>query len=425
MVPPLHPTSDESERSAPLLPSSGIDASSMLDLPYAVDESPLPPPPPIRPPSRPPQRPEAVLPPTFSAPRPFDELPPPPAVFEGRARAAEAPTQTMPAPIDAGRLGGTSPYDDEEEAGEEDLFELVARSAHLPPMVAKGGFDAPHTAARPAATGGPSEAVVDVATGSAAPPYERLVDPFAPGSTEVDPGPAATATGSGSLGSAPPAPAPPRPPATALAFSPDATVSASPLPPRTAPSSPSVTGDDRVPTFATIQPLAPSADPRQLRGPATIISETRVGEGLLVAAAASAVSGLIWWAVVALTQRQLVYLAVLLGAFVGQAALVGGRRGSIGLGIVAGSVTLLSLSAAQYFITRSLAISELGADWPLWEGGQAFYDIIRATFEEDPMTGIFVILAAGIAGFQAGTPGRRAAGSLGQPRPTRAPDKIL
>ena len=179
------------------------------------------------------------------------------------------------------------------------------------------------------------------------------------------------------------------------------------------------------PTFATIQPLAPSADPRQLRGPATVVSETRVADGLLVAAAAATVAGVLWWAIVALTQRQFVYVAILLGTFVGQAGLVGGRRGSIGLGIVAATVTLLSLTATQYFISRSLAIAELGLDVPLWDGTSTFVDVTRASLEEDPITGLFVVGAAVIAGVVAGTPGRRASGSLGEVRVPRSPDRVL
>jgi hypothetical protein len=177
-------------------------------------------------------------------------------------------------------------------------------------------------------------------------------------------------------------------------------------------------------TFATIQPLAPSPDPRQSRGPAVVVSETRIGDGLLVAAAGAFVAGVVWWAVVAFTESQFVYLAVLLGVLVGQAALVGGRRGSLGLGLVAGSLTLLSFTATQYFITRSLFIAE-GGELPLWDGSSVFIDAIRATFENEPVTGLFVVLAAGIAGFQAGIPGRRASGPLGEIHASRPPDKIL
>lgn len=458
MVPPLPPPPSEPERTTPLLPTAGLDAESVFDLPYAVDDpASLPPPPtaPLPPPPSP------ALPPTFSAPGrattpPARPTPPPP-----HSRTAATSTAPLPAPIDAGRLAGSEAYDDEDGFAE--------GGSALPPMVAKGDWSAP---APPYGSGAdpaplprrePASSEADApfagvasATGTVAP----TVDPFAPASAQAAPGPppgtavdpvpvptdgapspslvrrlsrgerAAKAVSQRSETSSPL----PGAPAPALSFSPDTEVTRpvpmappppSPFsePPRTGAAPAYAPGSS--PTFATIQPLAPSPDPRQLRGPATVVSETRISDGLLVAAAAATVAGLIWWAIVALTQRQFVYVAVVLGMLVGQAGLVGGRRGSIGLGIVAATVTLLALTATQYFISRSLAISELGVDLPLWDGTSTFVDMTRTSFEEDPVTGLFVVGAAVIAGFVAGTPGRRASGALGEVRVPRAPDRVL
>jgi len=70
-------------------------------------------------------------------------------------------------------------------------------------------------------------------------------------------------------------------------------------------------------------------------------------------------------------------------------------------------LTLGSLSIAQYFISRSLAISELGLDLPLWEGAGAAADVIRAAYQDDALTAMFVVLAAGCAAVAAGRPSAR------------------
>jgi len=403
MVPPLQPPRDESERTTPLLPASGIDAESVFDLPWAVDETTLPPPP------------DPVLPPTFSAPSPrLDRAEEPPDEPRPAAPPVQAAVTALPAPISAGHLSGSA-LNDEPEAEPAPAGPADA----LPPMVAKGEWN-------PSDSGGTS------GTAAAGP---LGIQPQAPAPSLIQrlsrsPQPPAPAAAAPAPTSAPTAPGGPPPildvpraaPSGALAFSPEA----GPPPSHqtvTAPAGPAPLGSAG--QFSAIQPIAPGPDPRQTRGPAPIISEPRIGDGLLVAAAAATIAGVLWWAVVSLTQRQIPYVSILLGLLVGQATLVGGRRGSIGLGIVASVTTLLSLTAAQYFISRSLAISELHLDIPLWDGSSRFIEVIRTTIEDDPLTGGFILLAAVVAGVQAGLPGRRAAGPLGEMHVTRSPDRIL
>jgi hypothetical protein len=190
----------------------------------------------------------------------------------------------------------------------------------------------------------------------------------------------------------------PTAPTGPLTMSPDAPIPAAPPAPA-------------APTGPTIAPLVPGT-PAPPVLPATADATgtgPRVADGLLVGLAASAVAGAVWWAVVALTQRQFPYLAVLLGLLVGQGVLVGARRGSPALGALAGVLTLVGLSVAQYFISRSLAISELGLDIPLWEGAGRAVDVIRATYQDDTLTLVFVVLAAGCAAFAAGRASARPA----------------
>lgn len=413
MVPPLHPPRDDSERTTPLLPTTGVDAESVMDLPWPVDQSTLPPPP------------DPVLPPTFSAPStPLhrDEAPwPEPAEPPSTAPRPVSTTSSLPAPISAGPLSGPAFHDERDP--DDAVAVPPAGPDALPPMVAKGGWEPvagnDHVAGPAASSGADHE--------GAQPAAPSLIQRLSRSSHSTPPEPAVHAPSGdphpAAPGQLPPivAASPPTP-TGALAFSPDVG------PPQPYAPGPSVVGPVApVPTpgYSAIQPLSPGPDPRQSRGPAPIVSEPRIGDGLLVAAAAATVAGLIWWAVVAITQRQIPYVAFLLGILVGQATLVGGRRGSIGLGIVASVTSLLALTAAQYFIARSLAISELNIDVPLWDGSSWFFEVIRTTIEDDPITGLFILLAAGVAGVQAGWPGRRASGPLGEMRVTRSPDKIL
>ncbi len=128
-------------------------------------------------------------------------------------------------------------------------------------------------------------------------------------------------------------------------------------------------------------------------------SPSRVADGVLVGMAGAALAGCVWWLVVAMTQRQFPYLSILLGALVGQAVLVGSRKGSATLAGLAGVLTLISLSISQYFIARSLAISELGLDVPLWDGAGNAMDVIKSAYQGDALTAVFVVLAAGVAVF--------------------------
>ena len=149
------------------------------------------------------------------------------------------------------------------------------------------------------------------------------------------------------------------------------------------------------------RPIAsPDGAPAPTPGP-------RVAEGALVGLAAAGVAGLAWWAVAAATQQQFVYLAIVIGFGVGQAVVIGARRGSIVLGLFALLATLASLAVAEYFIQRTLAIQQLHTDVPLWNGFGTASDVVRQSLRNDPITYLFWALAAGIACFRAALPSAR------------------
>lgn len=140
-------------------------------------------------------------------------------------------------------------------------------------------------------------------------------------------------------------------------------------------------------------PGAPTVGP----GRSVLVVRTRLGDALLVGAAAAGVAGLLWWAVTATLERQFVYGAILVGVLVGHGVLVGARRGGPVPAAVAGVATLVALLVAEYFIQRSLAVSQLGVDLPLWQGLSTATDVVRTSIEEDPLTGVFWLVAAGAA----------------------------
>lgn len=126
-------------------------------------------------------------------------------------------------------------------------------------------------------------------------------------------------------------------------------------------------------------------------------------DGLLVGVAAAAIGGLLWWGAVALTERQFVYGAIVVGYIVGQGVLIGSRRGGPVPAVMALTSTLVALVVAEYFIQRSLAVSQFGADLELWLGWSVAVEVIETTISDDPITLLFWFLAAGVAGFVAGT----------------------
>lgn len=444
-----NPQSDDGT-GPPLLPFSGIDRDSAFDLPYAVDPTaPAALPPPPDPPAAPPPPPSSPLPPRPSSPpertmaaatvpvpgppsRPTSEPEPDPVLrgprpflppnFSKPGTAAPArdepvgpsrppaPPSTpapstpaaLPPPLSAQPLSGpVVPVGEDAPAAVE-----ADPTAALPPMVAARTFETPDpvpvdgSAAGPLALPdaphlgpdapppAPPGAHAAAPAGRAAPPpiLSRRRTRESP-----DPAPATGPGGSAAVGPLTMSPDAPIPtvPTGPLTMSPDAPIPVAPPAPA-------------APAGPTIAPLVPGT-PAPAAPPATADpTGPRVADGLLVGLAASAVAGGVWWAVVALTQRQFPYLAVLLGLLVGQGVLVGSRRGSLALGALAGVLTLVGLSVAQYFISRSLAISELGLDVPLWEGAGRAVDVIRATYQDDALTLVFVLLAAGCAAFAAG-----------------------
>ena len=134
---------------------------------------------------------------------------------------------------------------------------------------------------------------------------------------------------------------------------------------------------------------------------------SHLGDGVLIGLAAAAVAGLAWWAVVAFTERQFVYGAIGVGLLVGHGVLAGARRGGPVFGLMAAVLTLVSLAVAEYFIQRSLAISQSGFDVPLWTDLAFAKDVVREGVKAQPAIAIFWGIAAVASLWTAGIPSHR------------------
>lgn len=154
-------------------------------------------------------------------------------------------------------------------------------------------------------------------------------------------------------------------------------------------------------------PGAPPAPPGVGIGPPRLVVKTRLAEGVLVGVASAALAGALWWGVTATIERTFVYGAILVGVLVGQGVLLGARRGGPLPAVVAGTATLVALVVAEYFIQRSLAIDQLGVELPLWQGFSMAREVVSTTVEDDPVTGLFWLVAAVAAVVTTASPERR------------------
>jgi len=167
---------------------------------------------------------------------------------------------------------------------------------------------------------------------------------------------------------------------------------------------PSAPGPGWVPAspggFGPPAPMAPM-------GPGVLVTRTRPLEAILLGVAAATIAGIAWWAAVATTKQQFVYGAVVVGILVGQAVLIGARKGGAGPAAIAIVASLAALVVAEYFIQRSLAIDNFHADLPLWMGFSTAREVVQEAVKEHPLTAVFWGISAVLAAVSAGSSTRR------------------
>jgi uncharacterized SAM-binding protein YcdF (DUF218 family) len=146
----------------------------------------------------------------------------------------------------------------------------------------------------------------------------------------------------------------------------------------------------------TIAPPAP-ADNYTFRGNEML--------GIVFGSIAALVCGLLWYFVVTLSDRQFVYLAILLGVGVGKAVAFGSGHSKVVNGIMAIVIAGLGMLGSYYFIDRHILVNQLGADAsiPLWDSFSFAKELIKAGLKAEQSQYVFTAIAVALAGFSAFT----------------------
>jgi uncharacterized SAM-binding protein YcdF (DUF218 family) len=125
--------------------------------------------------------------------------------------------------------------------------------------------------------------------------------------------------------------------------------------------------------------------------------------GIVFGLIAALVCGLLWYFVVTLSDRQFVYLAILLGVGVGKAVAFGSGHSKVVNGIIAIVIAGLGMLGSYYFIDRHILVNQLGseASIPLWDSFSFAKELIRAGFKAEQSQYVFTAIAVALAGFSA------------------------
>lgn len=125
--------------------------------------------------------------------------------------------------------------------------------------------------------------------------------------------------------------------------------------------------------------------------------------GIVFGLGAAMVCGAVWYFVVTLTDRQFVYLAIIMGVVVGKAVAYGSGRSKVVNGILGAVIALVGMIGSYYFIDRHILVEQLGsqASVPLWDSFSFAKELIKAGFQAEKSQYLFTIAAVALAGFSA------------------------
>jgi hypothetical protein len=123
--------------------------------------------------------------------------------------------------------------------------------------------------------------------------------------------------------------------------------------------------------------------------------------GILYGVAAAAAIGLVWYLVVAFTNRQFVVLALAMGAIPGAAVAIGSKRTGVVSGVLAAVIALIGILVSYYFIDRHIIVEGLGsgAKVPLWDSFEFARELVKAGFDADKSQYLFTFAAIVVAGW--------------------------
>ena len=118
---------------------------------------------------------------------------------------------------------------------------------------------------------------------------------------------------------------------------------------------------------------------------------------LLFGLAAGTVGAAIWFAIVVVTNYEVGLLAVLIGAMVGTAVMIGsGRKRNLQLQLLSVLITVAAMAVAEYFIVRHFVVEYLvqhgqatSAQVPLFLPLEMAWDFVVGALQDDPLTLLF------------------------------------
>lgn len=133
--------------------------------------------------------------------------------------------------------------------------------------------------------------------------------------------------------------------------------------------------------------------------PSTALGASVV-RGILAGLGAGFLAGLVWFGIVIALDRQIYYLAVVLGLAIGYAVSWGAGRGGPVVALIAGAIGLLSVVLSYYYVDRYFIIEGLEAEGytstlGLWPRFDQVRDVLRLSFEVEPMQYLFCALCTG------------------------------
>jgi hypothetical protein len=126
--------------------------------------------------------------------------------------------------------------------------------------------------------------------------------------------------------------------------------------------------------------------------------------GLLCAIAAALVGGAAWYWIVVATDRQVSFMAVLLGLCIGHALTWGAGRGGLAPAAAAVVIATAAVIGTYYYIDRHLIIvggEALGLSYsiPLIPTPRELATVVRLGFRVEGLQRVFAVLCLGAAGY--------------------------
>jgi hypothetical protein len=128
-----------------------------------------------------------------------------------------------------------------------------------------------------------------------------------------------------------------------------------------------------------------------------------LGRGVLAGLGTGALAGLVWFAIVAFSNTQFYYLAILMGLAIGYMVSWGAGRGGAAVGLVAAVIGLVTVVLSYFYIDRLFIVRALEDQGyvpivSLWPKYDTVHDVLKISFENEPSQYLLCAICIGAAG---------------------------